>query len=123
MLGLISHFVLPPYSPIYSILIAIWSIFFVEWWRVRERILSLRFGTRGSFKVEKRRFQYKAGMSWWVRELRVLASVPVILLFAGILGAILTGIFVFEAFVTELYTGPGEQLIVSLFTPMSIWLL
>ena len=73
--------------------------------------------------MEKRRFQYKAGMSWWVRELRVLASVPVILLFAGILGAILTGIFVFEAFVTELYTGPGEQLIVSLFTRMSIWLL
>ncbi|KIJ95509.1 hypothetical protein K443DRAFT_682955 [Laccaria amethystina LaAM-08-1] len=111
ILGLISHFVLPPYSPIYSIFIAIWSIFFVEWWRVRERILSLRFGTRGSFKVEKRRFQYKAGMSWWVRELRVLASAPVILLFAGILGAILTGIFVVEAFVTGLYTGPGEQLI------------
>ncbi|PPR03916.1 hypothetical protein CVT24_008101 [Panaeolus cyanescens] len=110
-LGLIGHFILPPYAPIYSILLSIWSIGFVEWWRVHERILSLRFGTRGSFKVEKRRVQYKAGMTWWTKELRVLASVPVILLFAGILSALLTGIFVFEAFVTHLYQGPGKQII------------
>lgn len=113
ILGLLARFLLPAYSPIYSLLLCLWSIFFVEWWRVYERKLSLRFGTRGSFKVEKRRAQYKPGMSWWNRELRVLASVPVILFFAGILTAILTGIFVFEAFVTQLYQGPGEKLIVS----------
>ncbi|KAF9038141.1 calcium-activated chloride channel-domain-containing protein [Panaeolus papilionaceus] len=110
-LGLIAHFILQPYAPIYSILLSIWSIGFVEWWRVHERILSLRFGTRGSFKVEKRRVQYKTGMAWWAKELRVLANVPVILLFAGILSALLTGIFVFEAFVTHLYQGPGKQII------------
>ncbi|KAJ3511071.1 hypothetical protein NLJ89_g4313 [Agrocybe chaxingu] len=111
ILGLLGHFVLPPYSPLYSISIALWSIVFVEWWRVHERILSLRFGTRGSFRVEKRRAQYKQGMSWWNKELRVLASVPVILVFAGILSAILTGIFVFEAFITQLYEGPGKKII------------
>ncbi|KAF8962021.1 calcium-activated chloride channel-domain-containing protein [Flammula alnicola] len=111
LLGLLAHFLLPPYAPIYSILLSLWSIVFVEWWRIHERKLSLRFGTRGSFKVEKRRAQYKPGLSWWVKELRVLASVPVIVFFAGILSAILTGIFVFEAFVTELYQGPGKQLI------------
>ena len=114
ILGLTAHFLLPPYAPIYSILLSIWAITFVEWWRIHERILSLRFGTRGSFRVEKRRIQYKAGMSWWVRELRVIASVPVIVLFAGVLSAILTAIFVFEAFVTQLYEGPGKQLIVSI---------
>ena len=113
ILGLIAHFLFPPYAPIYSILLCIWSMAFVEWWRIHERILSLRFGTRGSFRVEKRRVQYKPGMAWWGRELRVLASVPVIILFAGLLSAILTVIFVFEAFVTELYEGPGKQLIVS----------
>jgi hypothetical protein len=51
-----------------------------------------------------------------MRELRVLASVPVILLFAGILAALLTGIFVLEAFVTQLYTGPGHKYIVCPFT-------
>ncbi|KAF9564904.1 DUF590-domain-containing protein [Agrocybe pediades] len=111
VLGLIAHFAFPPYAPLYSILLSIWSIVFVEWWRVHERILSLRFGTRGSFKVEKRRAQYKAGLTWWARELRVLASVPVILLFAGILCAILTGNFIFEAFVTHLYQGPGQHFI------------
>ena len=114
ILGLAAHFFLPPYSPIYSISLSIWSITFVEWWRIHERILSLRFGTRGSFRVEKARIQYKPGMSWWVGELRVLASVPVIILFAGLLSAILTVAFVFEAFVTELYQGPGKHLIVSI---------
>ncbi|KAF5362451.1 hypothetical protein D9756_002731 [Leucocoprinus leucothites] len=110
-LGLFSYFFLAPYSPLFSILLCTWSVVFVEWWRVRERILSLRFGTRGSFRVEKRRASFKLGQTWWGREIRILASLPVILLFAGILIAILTFIFVAEAFVTHLYQGPGRQLI------------
>lgn len=39
----------------------------------------------------------------------MMAGLPVILLFATILAAILTGIFVLEAFVTELYKGPGHR--------------
>ncbi|KAJ7691956.1 calcium-activated chloride channel-domain-containing protein [Mycena rosella] len=100
-----------PYSPAYSILVVLWSVVYVEWWRVRERILSLRFGTRGSFRVEKRRAQYIDGFPWWKRELRMIASLPVILLFAAVLVSLLTGIFVFEAFVTQLYTGPGHKYI------------
>ena len=111
-LGLFSYFFLAPYSPVYSILLCIWSVAFVEWWTVQERILSLRFGTRGSFSVEKRRANYKPGGTWWGREIRILASLPVILLFASVLIAIMTFIFVTEAFVTELYQGPGKQLVV-----------
>lgn len=111
VLGLVSYFFLSPYSPIYSVLLCIWSVVFVEWWRVRERILSLRFGTRGSFRVEKRRVSHKPGQTWWEREIHILTSLPVILLFAGILIAILTLIFVAEAFVTHLYQGPGKQII------------
>ncbi|KAF9529637.1 calcium-activated chloride channel-domain-containing protein [Crepidotus variabilis] len=108
-LGAGAHFLLPAYSPIYSVLLSIWSIVFVEWWRVQERILSLKFSTRGSFKVEKCRAQHKPGMAWWSRELRVFASIPVIIFWAGLLTAILTGIFVFEAFITHLYEGPGKK--------------
>ncbi|KAJ7811213.1 calcium-activated chloride channel-domain-containing protein [Mycena olivaceomarginata] len=111
ILGVLFYFFGSPYSPIYSILIVLWSVVFVEWWRVRERKLSLRFGTRGSFRVERRRARYIDGFPWWKHELRILASLPVILLFAGVLLSILTGIFVFEAFVTQLYTGPGHQYI------------
>jgi anoctamin-10 len=112
ILGLAFYFFGTAYSPIYSTLLLIWSIAFVEWWRVRERILSVRWGSRGSFYVETCRAQYKPGCPWWKRELRMIASVPVILVFAIILAALLTGIFVIEAFVTELYTGPGHKYVV-----------
>ena len=102
------------YSPIYSFLLFLWALTFVEWWRTHEHVLALRFGTRGADRVEKNRAHYVPGLSWWKRELRVLASVPVILVFAGILTALLTGIFVLEAFVTQLYTGPGHKYAVCL---------
>ncbi|KAG7448058.1 DUF590-domain-containing protein [Guyanagaster necrorhizus] len=111
ILGAAFYFFCSPYSPVYSSLLLLWSVTFVEWWRVQERIVSLRFGTRGSFRVEKRRAQYNSNFSWWKRELRILASLPVVLLFAGVLVALLTAIFVFEAFVTQLYTGPGHKYI------------
>lgn len=101
-----------PYSTLYSSILLLWSITFVEWWRIKQRQLSVRWGTKGSFRVEKRRAQY-VPLSWWRKDLRALASLPVILFFASILAVLLTAIFVFEAFVTHLYTGPGHKLIVS----------
>lgn len=107
-----------PYSVIYSTLLVIWSTFFVEFWRIRERTLSVRWGTRGSFRVERRRAQYKdvggkgLNFPWWKRDARIFASLPVILLFAGALAALLTVVFILEAFVTQLYAGPGQKIIV-----------
>ncbi|KAH9010882.1 DUF590-domain-containing protein [Lactarius pseudohatsudake] len=79
------------YSILYSSLLFIWSLVFVEYWRIRERIYSAAWGV-------------------W-RELKVLVSVPVIALFASVLAVLLTAIFVFEAFVTTLYAGPGHRYI------------
>jgi anoctamin-10 len=53
--------------------------------------------------------------------MRIVASVPVIVMFASILAALLTGIFVIEAFVTQLYTGPGHKYVVSHDTSMIIF--
>ncbi|KAF9262938.1 DUF590-domain-containing protein [Marasmius fiardii PR-910] len=112
-LGLSFYFLGNPYSPIYSSLLVLWSIGFVEWWRVREKLISVRFGTQGSYKVEKRRVNIdpREKPRWWDRELRMLSSVPVILAFATFLGLLMTAIFVFEAFVTQLYTGPAQKLV------------
>ena len=109
--GVLFYFFSPPYSTLYSSFLLLWSITFVEWWRIRQRQLSVGWGTKGSFRVEKRRAQY-APLSWWRKDLRLLASLPVILFFASVLAVLLTGIFVLEAFVAHLYTGPGHQLIV-----------
>ncbi|KAI1793434.1 calcium-activated chloride channel-domain-containing protein [Ganoderma leucocontextum] len=108
--GILSYFFSPPYSTLYSSFLLLWSITFVEWWRIRQRQLSVGWGTKGSFRVEKRRPQH-VSLSWWRKDLRALASLPVILFFASVLAVLLTGIFVFEAFVTQLYTGPGHHLI------------
>ncbi|KIY72484.1 DUF590-domain-containing protein [Cylindrobasidium torrendii FP15055 ss-10] len=124
ILGTICYFFGTPYSPLYSFALVVWAICFVEWWRVREQIISLRFGSRGSFRVEKLRPEYVSGSAWWARELRVLASIPVIMAFILALIIVLTSIFVFEAFVTQLYTGVGNKyveyiptIVLALFVP------
>ncbi|OSX64068.1 hypothetical protein POSPLADRAFT_1168220 [Postia placenta MAD-698-R-SB12] len=99
-----------PYNAVYSCILLLWSIAFVESWRIRQRILSVRWGTRGSFRVEKRRPQY-VPLAWWKKDLRMIANLPVLMLFAAVLAALLTSMFVFEAFVTELYTGPGHRFV------------
>jgi anoctamin-10 len=95
-----AHFLSTPYHPLNSLLLVLWSTTFVEHWRIQQRILATWWGTRGSFRVEKRRAQYlplissaSAGVSaeggdgerWWTREVRIAASVPIIVLFAGVL--------------------------------------
>jgi anoctamin-10 len=119
-----------PYHPLYSALVVLWSIGMVEWWRIRERKLAVRWCSRGAFRVEKRRVEFDAvigkrssapdnsddndAFPWWKREIRILTSLPVILLAALALTGLLTGLFIIEAFVTHLYTGPGHQ-VASLF--------
>ncbi|KIJ37486.1 hypothetical protein M422DRAFT_33795 [Sphaerobolus stellatus SS14] len=117
-LGIIFWFTGRAYSPVYSFLLSLWSLCWVEWWRIQEKALSVRWGTLGSFRTEKRRAQFRGeqgksneepveqAFPWWKREARVLASVPIILAFSVVLAALLTAIFVFEAFVTQLYRGP-----------------
>jgi anoctamin-10 len=115
--GLLAHVFLLPYSWTYSILLCLWATGFVEWWRVYERILSVRWGTRGSFRVEKRRAAYREeaqSIKWWHRDLRIAASAPVILGFGLLVSIIVTALFVFEAFITQIYTGPGAKFIVGL---------
>jgi len=119
----IAFFILgQPYHPLYSIVLMAWSVTFVEWWSIRERILSIRWGTKGSANVERRRPEYVARVRkgdsddeddfpWWIREFRVIASIPVILVFAAIMAALLFGVFILEAFVAQMYTGPGKEYI------------
>jgi anoctamin-10 len=118
-LGALTYAFGTPYSSVYSIGVVLWAITFTEWWRIHERILSVRWRTRGSFRVERNRAQFDEAVPRWRRDLRATAGVPVILLFAAILGALMTAIFVFEAFITQLYTGPGHQHVVSYLLPDS----
>jgi anoctamin-10 len=125
-MGLIAWLLKAAYHPLYSIGLSLWAITAVDVWRVRERALAVRWGTHGVVGVERRRVEFTSPTNqnnydddsaadedvlfpWWKRELRMALSVPVIGLFGALLGALLTGIFLFEAFVTQLYTGPGKD--------------
>lgn len=41
----------------------------------------------------------------------MVASVPILTACGTVLGALLTGIFIFEAFFAHLYDGPGKQVL------------
>ncbi|KAF8705280.1 hypothetical protein RHS03_05625, partial [Rhizoctonia solani] len=127
-LGLIAWVLKTPYHPLYSLALSLWAITTVDIWQVRERALSVRWGTHGVARVERRRVEFITTSSqeqsedniaadsdtlfpWWKREFRMALSVPVISLFGVLLGGLLTAIFLFEAFVTQLYDGPGKSYI------------
>lgn len=131
-LGLASFWLSKPFNPYYSASVCAWSVIFVEWWRLKQRSISIRWGSFGAEKVQLRRSQFKGAndsndehddtsFPWWKREGRILASLPVIAVFATALTGLLTTIFVVEAFVTQLYTGPAVRY-VSL-TPTAMFLL
>ena len=106
------------YSPYYSTALVLWATTFVEYWKVLERKISVRWGTYGAFRVEKLRHDYvRDGRSQLQRDFhratRMAASVPVIFGFIAALAGILTTLFAIEAFVTRLYTGPLHQHVVS----------
>ena len=106
------------YSPYYSIALVLWATAFVEYWKVVERKISVRWGTYNAFRVEKLRHNYtNDGGSPLQKDLnraaRVAASIPVILGFVAVLAGILTTLFAIEAFITRLYTGPFHQQVVS----------
>ncbi|CAE7231774.1 unnamed protein product [Rhizoctonia solani] len=128
ILGLVAWVLKAPYHPLYSLSLSLWAITTVDVWRVCERALSVRWGTHGVARVERRRVEFAAISNqdqsedniaaeadvlfpWWKREFRMALSVPVIGLFGALLGGLLTAIFLFEAFVTQLYDGPGKSYI------------
>ena len=51
----------------------------------------------------------------------MMASMPVIMLFAAILAALLFLVFIFEAFIADLYTGPGSRFVVSCSAAVSVF--
>lgn len=112
-----------PFSPIYSLGLVGWSCLFVELWRMKERKLAVRWGTLGVGQVDRRRYDFvprttridpateepEEVFEWWRRELRVVLSLPIMAVFAAVLAATMTLMFVVEIFVTQLYHGPLKQ--------------
>jgi anoctamin-10 len=118
------------YPPLYAITLSLYSTIFVAYWRIKERKLAVKWGTRGceSVAVGKLRPEYVAntgldkgtdtvdavhGGDHVQRDVKVALSVPIIAICGVLLGSLLMGIFLLEAFVTQAYEGIGHQVLVS----------
>jgi len=113
------------FSRLYSFILVIWSVLFVEAWKLRERQLSVQWGTYGLSKQARVRVGWKPEATitsavtgekvphapWYHRELRTAASIPVVFAFAGVLGLVISFIFATEVVVNEVYGGPGKSLL------------
>lgn len=89
LVGIICWYSKTEFSALYAIFISLYAIGFVEYWRVAERIISVEWGSDGSRSVELTRQETKQ-TAWYVREAKLLASLPILLLFAALLAALLT---------------------------------
>lgn len=115
VIGVYTYLYSSAFNPFYSILLLTWSVVFVEWWSIKERKLAVQWGVRGASRVEILRAAYNPiGDVWWKLELKRIASIPIIFGFALALVGLMTALFIFEAFVTRLYDGPGKSNIVGL---------
>ncbi|KAF8323489.1 calcium-activated chloride channel-domain-containing protein [Cantharellus anzutake] len=121
-LGLGAYFFTGSFDTTYSVLLILWAVTFVEAWRIKERSYAVKWGVTHSSRVESLRSEFDPNDDiWWKRELRIIGSIPIIGLFAVGLSALITAIFVFEAFISQLYGGPGHRYIA--FAPTIIFIL
>ena len=136
LISILFYFFTPSdsYPPLYAFVLSLYSTIFVAVWRVKERKLAVRWGTRGSesVAVSRLRPEYVANMGLdkqsasdqgaidtiqagndLKRDIKVAASVPIIMACGVGLGCVLMGIFLLEAFVAQAYEGVGKQVVVS----------
>ncbi|KOS20681.1 Uncharacterized protein ESCO_006847 [Escovopsis weberi] len=117
--GIMAWLWLPRYSLAYAILTVVWCTIFLEYWRVREIDLSIRWQVRGVHNAEINRpeFRYEKIITdrygrtvhyfpRWKSIVRQLLQIPFILVAAVALGIAICSVFFIEILISELYVGP-----------------
>ncbi|KAL9010051.1 MAG: hypothetical protein Q9173_004974 [Seirophora scorigena] len=126
--GFTAWVILGSFSPLYAIVNGLWCVTFVEYWKRQEIDLGVRWGVRGVAGIlEKRRdFQHEKEVRDPVtgetvrmfpatkRLGRQLLQIPFAILAALALGTLIAACFGIEIFLSEVYTGPGQVLLVFL---------
>lgn len=123
--GLVARFFLSIYSRPYSILIGLWCIVFVEYWKLKQTDLSIRWNVKGvrSLRADRPQFIYdkvivdSAGRTKhyyprWKQFPRRLLQIPFVLVAALCLGVLIAIVFAIEVLITEAYDGPHKTYLV-----------
>ncbi|KAF9976685.1 hypothetical protein BGZ73_008082 [Actinomortierella ambigua] len=132
-LGILVHFFGSSFSIFYGVTVVLWSVFFTESWKKREKELALWWGVRNVSRSETRRpgFQGETMMpdpvtgemtpffSPYKRWQRKITGVPVVVGGALALAMVITSVFAIEVFLTLYYEGPWKEILV--FFPLVLY--
>ncbi|KAF7563619.1 hypothetical protein G7046_g548 [Stylonectria norvegica] len=117
--GVLAWLWLPGYSLAYGIMTSVWCSVFLEYWKIKEVDLSLRWDVHDVHKVKINRPQFKyetpsgdkSSRSQyyspkWKYVGRQLIQIPFLLLAVAILGISIVLVFAIEVLISETYAGP-----------------
>lgn len=125
--GLAAWLVLGPFSWFYALVNCLWSVVFFEHWKMKEVDLAVQWGVRGVSRIQlprpRFRFEREAVDPVTGETVKVyspikrlaaqLLQVPFAVACVVALGGLIAGCFAIEIFITEVYTGPFKQYLVS----------
>ncbi|RYP51472.1 hypothetical protein DL768_003202 [Monosporascus sp. mg162] len=117
--GALAWAFLPTYSLVYAIITLFGCTVFLEYWKIRQADLSMRWDVKGvgALKVNQPKFRYEkiivdaAGRTKhyfpkWKSISRQLLQIPFFVAALLTLGAIITSVFAVEIVISEAYGGP-----------------
>ncbi|KAF2021061.1 DUF590-domain-containing protein [Aaosphaeria arxii CBS 175.79] len=117
--GIFAWQFLPQYSLSFAFIIGFWCTVFLEYWKIQETDLSIRWKVRGvgGLKVNRPQFQYEkefvdaAGrvqqfFPRWKQIARQSVVIPFVLLSLLLLGILIVVVFAIEIYISEAYEGP-----------------
>ncbi|KAL2752923.1 hypothetical protein ACRALDRAFT_1065912 [Sodiomyces alcalophilus JCM 7366] len=117
--GVVAWLALPKYSLAYAITTCVWCTVFLEYWKLRQVDLSIRWKVRGITQVEVNRPQFiwervvtdSAGRTHyyfpkWKQVVRQLLQFPFFGVATAALGLLIVFVFAMEVLISESYDGP-----------------
>ncbi|KAF5252641.1 hypothetical protein FANTH_2536 [Fusarium anthophilum] len=120
--GVIAWLWLPRYSLAYGILTSVWCTVFLEYWKIQEIDLSLRWNVKGIQHVKVNRPQFKYDYEYvdeggrkhyyfprWKKVVRQLLQIPFLLVAFLALGITIIAVFTIEILISETYAGPYKD--------------
>lgn len=123
--GIAAWLWLPKYSMSYAILTSIWCSVFLEWWKLQEVDLSIRWQVRGvhKSKINRPEFKYETvtvdahgrkthHFPKWKQIARQGLQIPFFTIATLALGAIISSVFAVEVLISEAYNGPYQDWLV-----------
>jgi anoctamin-10 len=127
--GVFAWAFLPKYSLFFAMIIGVWCTVFLEYWKIKQMDLAIRWNVRGidRLKVNRPQFYFEtetidaAGrvrhhFPKWKRIVRQLVVIPFVLVSTLLLGILIAFVFVMKTFISEAYEGPYKFYLVCVFS-------